>query len=88
MVTPLHEVLAGPPHVVPQVVEPELVVGAVGDVLGVLLAALRGSHRGQDATGLQAQCSVHPSHQLGLVLRQVVVDGDHVHPLAAQGVEV
>ncbi len=43
-VAPLHHVLGPHRHVVPQVVEPELVVGPVGDVGGVRrTAALRGS---------------------------------------------
>ncbi len=77
-----------PRHVVAQVVEPELVVRAVGDVLGVLRAALLGRHRGEDAAGLEAEGAVDAAHQLGLVLGEVVVDRDDVHALAGERVEV
>ena len=40
-------------HVVAQVVEAELVVGAVGDVGGVRLAALGRAHVGQDDADLE-----------------------------------
>ena len=77
-----------PGHVVAQVVEAELVVGAVGDVHGVLRAALDRRHRRQDHAGRQAEEAVHAAHQLGLVLGQVVVDRDDVHALAGERVEV
>ena len=88
VVSVLDELLHGPGHVVAQVVEAELVVRAVGDVLGVLRAALLGRHLAEDAAGLEAEHAVHAAHQLGLVLREVVVDGDDVHALALEGVEV
>ena len=88
VVAALHELGRVPGHVVAQVVEAELVVGAVGDVLGVLGPTLLGSHRAEDAAGLHAEGAVHAAHQLGLVLREEVVDGDDVHALARQGVEV
>ncbi len=88
VVLTLHELLGRPRHVVAQVVEAELVVGAVGDVLGVLGAALLGRHRREDAAGLEAEEAVHATHQLGLVLGEVVVDRDDVHALAGERVEV
>ena len=84
----LNAVLQAPGHVVAQVVETELVVGAVGDVGGVLLAALLRGHLGEDDADLQAEEAVHPAHPLGVTLGQVVVDRDHVHALAGQRVEV
>ena len=88
VVAPLDELVLGPRHVVAQVVEAELVVGAVGDVRGVLLAAHRGFLTTQDHPGLQAQETVDAAHEVGLVLGQVVVDGHHVHALARERVEV
>jgi hypothetical protein len=85
--TALDELLAGPRHVVAQVVEAELVVGAVGDVLGVLGARWPAT----SPTGCsrsRAEGPVDAAHQLGLVLRQVVVDGDDVDALALKGIEV
>ena len=87
-VTALDHVGDRPGHVVAQVVEPELVVRAVGDVAGVLLAPLLRRHVGQDAADGQPQEAVHPAHQLGLVLGQVVVHRDHVHPPAGERVEI
>ena len=82
------ELLLRPRHVVAQVVEAELVVGAVGDVAVVLPAPLVGLHRREDHADLEPEEAVHAAHQLGLVLGQVVVDRDDVHALAAQRVEV
>ena len=77
-----------PGHVVAQVVEAELVVGAVGDVAVVGLAALGGAHLGQDHADGQAEEVVDAAHHLGLVLGQVVVDGDDVDAVAGERVEV
>ncbi len=88
VVAALHEVVRGPRHVVAQVVEAELVVRAVRDVRGVLLATLRGRLAGQDDAGRQAEEAVDAAHQLALVLREVVVDRDDVHALALERVEV
>ena len=88
VVAALHALLDRVGHVVAQVVEAELVVGAVRDVAGVGLAALRRAHRRQDHAGGQAEEVVHAAHLLGLELGQVVVDRDHVHALAGERVEV
>jgi len=84
----LDAVLERPGHVVAQVVEAELVVGAVGDIGRVLDAALRRSHLGQDHAHLEPEEAVYPAHPLGVTLGQVVVDRDHVDALAGQRVEV
>ena len=80
--------LAG--HVVAEVVEAELVVRAVGDVGGVLLALLgrRGLEAGDDQADLEAEEAVDPAHPLGVEAGQVVVDRDEVDALAAEPVEV
>ncbi len=75
-------------HVVAQVVEAELVVGAVGDVAVVRRAPLVGAHLRQDHPHLETEVVVDAAHHLGLVLRQVVVDRDDVDALAGQRVEV
>ncbi|OPZ51745.1 MAG: hypothetical protein BWY91_02604 [bacterium ADurb.BinA028] len=84
----LDQLVRRPGHVVAQVVEAELVVRAVGDVLGIFGAALVGGHRGEDAAGLQPEHPVDAAHQLRLVLGQVVVDRDDVNALARERVEV
>ena len=68
VMAPLHEVLTAERHVVPQVVEPELVVGAVGDVALVGHPAFGRRHRCQDDPDLETEEMVDPSHLLGLVL--------------------
>ena len=77
-------------HVVAQVVEAELVVRAVGDVGGVLRALLgrRGLEPGDDQADLEPQEPVDAAHPLGVAPGQVVVDGDEVHALAGEPVEV
>ena len=80
--------LAG--HVVAQVVEPELVVRAVRDVGGVLrpLLGRRRLEAGNDQADLETKEAVDATHPLGVEPRQVVVDGNEVHALAADAVEV
>ncbi len=75
-------------HVVAQVVEAELVVGAVGDVGAVGLAALLvGEIMDDDADG-KAEEAVDLAHPLGVALGEVVVDGDDVDAAAGERVEV
>ena len=88
-VAPLHHVLAGHGHVVAEVVEAELVVGAVGDVGPVGLALQeRVLVGGQHHADGEAQPLVDLAHPLGVAPGQVVVDGDEVHAPAAHAVEV
>ena len=87
-VAALHHVLAAHGHVVAQVVEAELGVGAVGDVGVVLRAALLRGHVGLDDADLEAEEAVDLAHPLGVALGQVVVDGDQVGAVAGEPVEV
>ena len=84
----LHLVLQREGHVVAQVVEAELVVGAVGDVGRVGLALLVSRLSGMDHADAHAQGPVDAPHPIGVAPRQVIVDGDHVHALARQCVQV
>ena len=88
VVAPLHHVLFIGDHVVPQVVEAELVVGAVGHVGGV--GGLPGGKvdAGHDQAHAQPQEPVHLAHPLAVAAGQVIVDGNHVHPFAGKGVQV
>ena len=75
-------------HVVAEVVEAELVVGAVGDVGGVGFAALLvGEVMHDDADG-EAEEAVDLTHPLGVALGEVVVDGHDVDAAAGEGVQV
>ena len=87
-VAALDALLDGAGHVVAEVVEAELVVGAVGDVAGVGHAPLVGAHLGQDHADGEPEEVVDAAHPLGLELGQVVVDRDDVDALALEGVEV
>ena len=73
-------------HVVAEVVEAELVVGAVGDVGAVLLALLggRGLEPGDDQADGEAEEAVDRAHPLGVAAGEVVVDGDEMDALAAE----
>ena len=75
-------------HVVAQIVEAELVVGAVGDVGVVGHPPLVGRHLGQYHADVQAEEAVHAAHPLAVAFGQVVVDRDDVHALAADAVEI
>src|SRR5690606_31873728 len=75
-------------HVVAQVVEADLVVGGVGDVGGVGRVLVLVRHARVDHADAQAQPVVQPAHPCRVAARQVVVDRDHVHALAGEGVEV
>ena len=88
-VTPLHHEVTRPGHVVAQVVETELVVGAVGDV-GRVGGPL---HRrvvdvGADAAHGQAEPAVDAAHPLGVTGGQILVHRHHVHAPPVERVEV
>ena len=85
---PLHHLGGVDGHVVSQVVETELVVGAVGDVGGVGGLAVLGLDVVDHQAHGEAQEAVDLAHPLAVALGQVVVDGDDVHALSRQGVEV
>ena len=77
----------GEGHVVAQVVESELVVGPVDDVRPVRLALLdRGLSRHHDPHR-HAEEPVDLAHPVGVAPREVVVDGDDVDAVPAEGVE-
>ena len=85
VVAPLHLPVAAHRHVVAQVVEAELVVGAVGDVARVLRPLLVPVVvAGDDETDGEAEPAVDLTHPLGVALDQVVVDRDEVHALAGR----
>ena len=75
-------------HVVAQIVEPELVVGSVGDVGGVGLLAGGVVHVVLDDADAQAQEPVDRAHPGGVAPCQVIVHGDDVDALPGQGIEI
>ena len=75
-------------HVVAQVVEAELGVGAVDHVGRIGLAALVKRHHVLDVGGAHAERFPHRLRPLGVALGEVVVDRDQVRALAGEGVQV
>ena len=89
MVTPLDPLLQRVDHVVPQVVEPELVVGPVGDVGVVRSPSLGGARLVEiDDVHLKPQELVDHPHPLGVTLGQVGVDRDEVRTTPRQGIQI
>ena len=87
-VSALDHVLLVDLHVVAQVVEAELVVGAVGHVAGILCLALLVVEVVHDAADGEPQERVDLAHPLCVAMSQIIVDGDDVHALAGERVEV
>jgi hypothetical protein len=88
VVPALHAIAQVELHVVAQVVETVLVVGAVGDVGGVSLAALVVVEVMNDDADAQPEELVELAHPLRVALGEVVIDRDHVHAAPGEGVEV
>ena len=88
MVLPLHKVVHIDGHIVPKVIETELVVGTEGDV--AVVCSLTGVTVGLvlvDAVHGEAMEHVQGTHPLGVSLGEVVVDSHDVDSLACQGVQ-
>ena len=88
VVAALDHVLPAHGHVVPEVVEPELVVGPVRDVGPVGRPAFGRRHLGLDEAHRRSERPVDRSHPLRVALGQVVVDRNDMNSLSFQTVEV
>ncbi len=75
-------------HVVAQVIETQFVVGAVGDVAGIHVAALAVAQAMDDDAGGQAEEAVDLAHPAGVTAGKIVVNGDDMDAAAGEGVEV
>jgi hypothetical protein len=75
-------------EVVAQVVETELVVGAVRDVAGIRRTLLVGALATLDHADRQAEEAVDRAHPIRVTLRQVFVDRNDVHALGGQRVQI
>ncbi len=75
-------------HVVAQIVEPEFVVRAVGYVGGIGLPALLVVEAVHDHADAHAEELVDLAHPFGVAAGEIVVDGDDVHALAGERVEI
>ena len=84
----LDEVIHPRRHIVPQIVETELVVGSEGNVAFVCLTAgIAVRLVLVDAVHRQSVEHVERSHPLGVTLGEVVIDGHHMDSLACEGVQ-
>ena len=84
----LHHRFAIVLHVVAQIIEAELVIGAVSDVGGIGLAALFIGQIGHDHAHRHAEEIIDLRHPARVARRQIVVDGNDMHALAGQRVEI
>ena len=84
----LHHVLEPVFHIVAQIVEAELVVGAVGNVAVVGLLALLVVEAVDDDADGQAEESVNLPHPFSVALGEVIVDGDDMDAAAGERVEI
>ena len=75
-------------HVVAQIVEAVLVVGAVGDVARIGFLALRIVEAVHDHADGQSEEIIDLAHPFAVAAGQIVVDGDDVDALAGQRVEI
>ena len=75
-------------HVVAQIVEAEFVVGAIGDVGGVGLAALVVVEAVNDDADGHAEKFVDLAHPLGVAAGEVVIDRDDVNALSGKRVQI
>jgi len=75
-------------HVVAQVVEAQLVVGAIGHVAGVLLAPFVVVEPVHDDADRKAEEAVDLAHPFGVTAGEVIIDRDHVHAAAGKRIEI
>ncbi len=75
-------------HVVAQIVEAELVIGAVSDVAGIGLATCLLGEVGDDDADRQAEEAVNASHPLRVARSEVIVHRDDVDTLALDRVQI
>ena len=87
-VRPLDHVLKPVLHVVAQIVEAVLVVGAVGDVAGVGLLALRVIQAVHDHAGGQPEERVDLPHPLRVAAGEVIVHRDHMHAATGERIQI
>src|SRR5208283_4239661 len=88
VVAALHAVAQVELHVVAQVVEAELVVGAVGNVRAVGFAPLVVVEVVHDDANRQAEEGVELAHPLRIALGEIVIYGDDVNAAPGERVEI
>ena len=84
----LHAILEARGHIVPEVVETELIIGPVSDIGPVGLVPVGVHHVMLYATHGEAHHLVDSAHPLGIAPREVVVHGHQMRPPPRERVEV
>ena len=84
----LHFFFCGKSHVIAQIIKAVFIVCSVGDIrcVGLLLCHL--IHAGDTDAGGHAQEVIQTPHPLSITCCQIIIDCDHVHTFAGQGIEV
>ncbi len=75
-------------HVVAQIIEAELAIGAIGDVALIGLATIARVHVGLDVAGRDANRLIDGKHPFAVAAGKIIVDGDDVHAIAGESVQV
>ena len=75
-------------HVVAEVVEPQFVVRAVGDIGGICDLALFVGQWMLNATDGKAQRPINFPHPLSIAASQIIIDGNNVNAFTFEGIEV
>ncbi len=88
MERPMAHLLEPELHIIAEIVEAELVIGAVGHVAQIRLLALGIIELMDDASDRHAEEPVDLSHPLGIALGEVIVDRDDVDAFPGQRVEI
>src|SRR5882762_9564815 len=88
IMTALHAFLQIELHVIAQVVETELVVGAVSDIGAVSSAALFVGQVMDDHAYAHSEEVVEAAHPLRVALGQVIVHGDDMHTAAGERIQI
>ena len=88
VVAPLHQLAGIDGHIVTQIVEAHLIIGAVGDVSLIGFLALLFGQVVNDQAHAQSQKAVDLTHPLRVTLGQIVVDSDDMDALAGQRVQI
>ena len=75
-------------HVIAQIIEAELVIGAIGHVGRISRVTFRLVQPMNDAPDREPEEFIDLAHPGGVALRQVIIDRYDVHALARQGIEI
>ena len=76
--SPLDKIAEFKLHVVPEIVEPEFIVGSVGNVAAVRLFPFHIIHPVDNDPDREAEGMIDPPHPLGVSSRQVIIDRHQV----------